>query len=279
MDPGQRAGDPDMPVSMTAMHETAVCRVNAEAARIRSECSGEVPDRIDDHAGVFRLLEIGDRNRNARREWLGNFLSWSQEYRHAIGATHFLSQAEMSFSLLVISGDDQRRVAKIVTEVREAYPGKIILPLISNGLPAERARLLRRGADDVLCATMPHGEAVARIYALLRRSEWIERRSRQTALRADVLMAAIRPVTKEHLSPREQHILSVLLSRPSHPLSYRALARSTGYRGEPGSLKSLRVTISLLRRKLVDGLQITSVRGEGYALSLGSARRPTADEE
>lgn len=267
-----------MPVSMASIHEAAVKSINADAARLRSQCSGVVPARIEDDAGMFRFLEICDRNRRARRDWLGRFLSWSQEYQHLIGATQFLSQAEQSFSLLVVSGDDLRRVAKIVAEVHKAYPQKIVVPVLGSCLPADRATLLNRGADDVLHTSMNDREAAGRIYALFRRHEWVAHRSQDAATRARQVMAAIRPVTKGHLSPRERQILCILLSRASGSSSYRTLARATGHRGESGGLKSLRVTISLLRKKLVGGLQITSVRGEGYALSYGKTSLPEKDK-
>jgi DNA-binding response OmpR family regulator len=157
-----------------------------------------------------------------------------------------------------------------------------VLMLTGRGEELERVRGLRAGADDYVTKPFGRQELIARVQALLRRSE--RSRERERAERyADAVVSidfAQRAVTyagrEVALTPLEFKLLSAFVRHPRQVLSREQLLErvwgdSYGVAGD-----QVKLYVGYLRRKLdpdaPDSVPIETVRGFGYRY-----RPPDAD--
>jgi two-component system response regulator MprA len=145
-----------------------------------------------------------------------------------------------------------------------------ILVLTARDAVDDRVTGLEAGADDYLVKPFALRELLARVRALLRRSQ----PSREVLGYADLVVdTAARKVTRGgaviSLTKIEFSLLELLLRNAEHVLSYdMILDRVWGY-GEAPASNALQVFVAFLRRKLEDGGRqrlVHNVRGVGYVL-------------
>lgn len=138
--------------------------------------------------------------------------------------------------------------------------------VIEAGTPAIAGRLLDGGADDVVLRSDPDELVVARIAALVRRSQpgllqvgdiaidTLERR----------VTRAGRPLA---LLPREYQLLLYLARHPGVPVDQATLHQALWGRAFDPGTNVIAVHISRLRAKLGDGIvTVITDRGRGYRL-------------
>ncbi|HET7792415.1 MAG TPA: response regulator [Rhizobacter sp.] len=147
---------------------------------------------------------------------------------------------------------------------------------------ADRVIGLELGADDYLVKPFGPRELMARIKAVLRRSQ-----SRGTEAQGEAAPVAYsfvgwrlnvvarelqaRDGTVVPLSTREFSLLTTFLEHPRRPLSREQLADMVAGRDCPPFDRSIDILVSRLRRKVEDAAAkepalIKTVRGEGYQL-------------
>jgi two-component system response regulator MprA len=138
---------------------------------------------------------------------------------------------------------------------------------------ADRVKGLEMGADDYLVKPFAPQELVARVKALLRRSQ----EERQEVLRyADVELdtgtrVAHRGAREIELSPTEYELLALFLRRPRQVLTREVILDRVWGMDFEGSSNVLEVYIGYLRAKLEaegEPRLIHTVRGVGYSLRL-----------
>ncbi len=149
-----------------------------------------------------------------------------------------------------------------------------ILVLSARNLEADKVNALDAGADDYLAKPFGVGELLARVRALKRRSERStdEEASAIIAFGEVVVDRGMRIVTRNaetiHLTPREYHLLMVLLAQPGKVLTQRQLLREVWGAGHSNDGHYLRIYIGRLRQKLeVDPTQpkhFLTETGVGY---------------
>ena len=134
----------------------------------------------------------------------------------------------------------------------------------------DRALGLEAGADDYLVKPFALRELLARVRALLRRSQ-----SRRDVLGyADLTLdATARRVTRDGqvipLTRMEFDLLELLLRNAEQVLSYDVITERVWGYGEAPASNALAVFVGFLRRKLEDGGRqrlLHNVRGVGYVI-------------
>lgn len=146
-----------------------------------------------------------------------------------------------------------------------------ILLLTARDTVPDRVAGLDRGADDYLVKPFAFDELLARIHALLRRSQPqeqdaltyadidLDKRAREAHRGGQVLP----------LTPREYELLTAFLEHPQQALSREQLSQLVWGYGFEGESNFVDVAVMDLRRKLEAGNKprvIQTVRGYGYAL-------------
>lgn len=160
---------------------------------------------------------------------------------------------------------------EVAQRLRAAGDNVPILMLTARDAVVDRVQGLETGADDYLVKPFAPEELVARIKALLRRSQ----EERHEMLRyADVELdtgtrVAHRGSREIELSPTEYELLALFLRRPRQVLTREIiLDRVWGMEFE-GSSNVMEVYVGYLRNKLEAGGEprlIHTVRGVGYVL-------------
>ena len=174
-----------------------------------------------------------------------------------------------------------RRVSMVVVEGPTVFAGSVIesirrlaaVPIVAVADEAHEVhRLLRAGADAVIPAYEDGPTRVARLEALLRRSDH-RRGVGARFLRADDLTVDL--WTRESrladeilpLSPTEFDLLVFLMTRPSVAVTSEAIVRRVWEFPPADHRNALRIVVNRLRRKLGDDANeprfIAAVRGSG----------------
>jgi two-component system response regulator MprA len=168
---------------------------------------------------------------------------------------------------LMLPGLDGMAVCQ---QLRERSPTPILILTGRDTVP-DRVAALDRGADDYLVKPFALDELLARVRALLRRTE---RQAQATLGYADLVVdpqarEAFRAGAPLKLTPREYELLEVFVRRPRQALSRGQLCQLVwGYAFE-GESNFVDVAVKELRKKLEYGgarRLIQTVRGYGYAL-------------
>ena len=168
---------------------------------------------------------------------------------------------------LMLPGIDGLEVAR---ELRRRGDTPILM-LTARGDGIDRIVGLELGADDYLVKPFEPREVVARVRAILRRSDPVARAGRPLevgALRIDPRrrVAALGD-RRIDLRPREFDLLAALARDPGVVWSRDDLLESVWGTDFPGETRTVDVHVSALRQKLgPDGPPIESVKGIGYRL-------------
>ncbi len=157
----------------------------------------------------------------------------------------------------------------VCRELRERSSVPIIV-VTARGDEIDRVMLLELGADDYVVKPFGFRELVARIRAVLRRSEtgaamtanetqWgaleIDRRTRTVRVEGDTVA----------LTPKEFDLLAELATDPGAVMSREHLLERVWDENFWGSTKTLDVHIASLRKK-IGANRIQTVRGVGFSL-------------
>jgi len=167
---------------------------------------------------------------------------------------------------IMLPGLDGLEVAQRLRAAGDNVP---ILMLTARDTVADRVKGLEMGADDYLVKPFAPEELVARVKALLRRSQ----EERHEVLRyADVELdtgtrMAHRGAREIDLSPTEYELLALFLRRPRQVLTREIILDRVWGMDFEGSSNVMEVYIGYLRTKLEaegESRLIHTVRGVGY---------------
>lgn len=130
-----------------------------------------------------------------------------------------------------------------------------VLVLSARNLETDKVTALDMGADDYLAKPFSVTELQARLRALKRRREKRPVDDFAVICFADVIVdRANRVITRNgesvHLTPREYHLLTVLLAQPGKVLTQRQLLREVWGAGHSEDGHYLRIYMGRLRQKL-----------------------------
>ncbi len=167
---------------------------------------------------------------------------------------------------IMLPGLDGLEVAQRLRAAGDYVP---ILMLTARDMVADRVKGLETGADDYLVKPFAPDELVARVKALLRRSQ----EERQEVLHyADVELdtgtrLAHRGAREIELSPTEYELLALFMRRPRQVLTREIILDRVWGLDFEGSSNVMEVYIGYLRAKLEaegEPRLIHTVRGVGY---------------
>ena len=148
-----------------------------------------------------------------------------------------------------------------------------ILVLTARGTVDDRVTGLAAGADDYLVKPFALRELLARVAALLRRSQATRIVLGYADLTLDTTSRRVlRGGTVITLTRTEFDLLEMLLRNAERVLSYDAIVDQVWGFAEAPASNGLQVYVSFLRRKLEDGGRprlVHNVRGIGYVLRTG----------
>jgi DNA-binding response OmpR family regulator len=262
-----------MALSLSSLHYREVID-----SQVRTEFGQEnlfefVTTPVEGDEQRFRVIEIPDKGRAKRAHWIRQILRGRDWHVFRVGSSAYLSQSLCSFDFVLISGDDEARVSNLVRELRRLLPSKIVVAVVQTSNGPACADLLKRGASDVLDCGMEIEEGICRLRSLARRNALAieeEVRSSRSALGEALKIARM---CSGALTPKEERLMSALMSRPGRIVPYWSICRtvSVGY-NKISSERSIYVSIHNLRKKLVSGVQILNMRGSGYVLTTDTSR-------
>ncbi len=158
---------------------------------------------------------------------------------------------------------------EILERIREVSNAPVLL-LTAESEEVEKVRGLSDGADDYVTKPFGHGELIARMEALLRRSA--PPRPELEVLADDVFLLneAQRRVevagTRVHLTPTEFRLLAALMRNRHQVVTQEQLLEDV-WGNHAADPKQVRLYVSYLRRKLREAGDldpIETVRGFGY---------------
>lgn len=173
---------------------------------------------------------------------------------------------------LMLPGRDGFSVVEALRRRQITTP---ILLLTARHELDDRVRGLETGADDYLTKPFDLPELLARVLALIRRSDLRHQGAVLTVadLSLDRLQRTVaRGSTRIELSPREFALLEYLMQHAGHAVSRSRIAEAVWNYQFDTETNVVDVYVNYLRKKLkVDGqaIPITTVRGVGYRLEVG----------
>ena len=160
----------------------------------------------------------------------------------------------------------------VCSEIRACDREMPILFLTARASEADIVGGFARGADDYMAKTIPSSEKLARIAAVLRRSQWTPSDGDASFLFGGCLVNCVtleleRPSgVRESLALREVEMLRCFHGHRGEVLSRDYLITRFWGLAFDGNEKTLSVAISRLREKLgPDGALIRTVIGAGYS--------------
>jgi two-component system, OmpR family, response regulator len=161
---------------------------------------------------------------------------------------------------------------EVCRQLRQERVGTRILMLTAKDAVGDKIGGLRAGADDYITKPFSFAELVARIEALLRRSD-LHRHEPELRVADLVLNPTTRQVARAsraiELTPKEYALLRYLMENAGTVLSRsQILNNNWGYGFDPGT-KVVDVYIRYLRKKVDEGEArplIHTIRGAGYCI-------------
>lgn len=182
-------------------------------------------------------------------------------------ADHALASREVSVAVLDIGlpGIDGFEVVRRLRARGNALP---VLLLTARDDVQDRVQGLEIGADDYLVKPFAAPELVARLKALVRRSNPRSTELQMGGLRLDPLArrASVQGQAIE-LSAREWAVLDYLMQNVSRVVSKQQIIDAILPWGEELTLNAVEVYVSRVRSKIASGgVSIKTIRGFGYML-------------
>lgn len=227
-----------------------------------------------------RLISTNDVGRHARESWAQQVFADVETFPFDDEDTSCLSLAFSDYDVLLVSGQDNVRMARFIRNNRKIINRKLKLCLMGETHPRRRAAALIAGFDDVFDTTRMHpAEAIGRIRA-------IQRRYHETRAEEERATAEIERITQiadpRYLTRREAQIIAILLDSPRHFARYETILARLSGPSRAASRNGLKVAICMLRPKLRAGVAISALQGIGYQMVFSNdliAAQVTADAQ
>ncbi|BBP78869.1 MULTISPECIES: winged helix-turn-helix domain-containing protein [Pseudomonas] len=228
---------------------------------------------MEQEAWQVLIVEDDERLAELTREYLeGNGLRVSIEGNGALAAERIVrEQPDLVILDLMLPGEDGLSICR---KVRDAYDG-VILMLTARTDDLDQIQGLDLGADDYVCKPVRPRLLLARIQALLRRSEPVDvapQQVRRLQFGPLVIDEALREAWLNEagieLTSAEFDLLWLLVANAGRILSREEIFTALRGIGYDGQDRSIDVRISRIRPKIGDDPEhprlIKTIRSKGY---------------
>jgi DNA-binding response OmpR family regulator len=198
---------------------------------------------------------------------------------HVLNAESALTATRLThYDLLVVDlGLPHMDGITLIRNLRQAHQKMPILILSARDSIEDRVKGLNEGADDYMLKPFSAAELIARVQALIRRSQSMTQ-SQMTLgpLTLDTsLQEAQLHQTPLHLTRREWHLMEAMMLAAPKVIAKEKLADSLSQWDKEISINAVEIYISRLRSKLQgNGIEIRTLRGVGYRLELTHEQAP-----
>ncbi|WP_246465404.1 hypothetical protein [Novosphingobium jiangmenense] len=208
------------------------------------------------------MIGLPGRTYDERVHWVGAWATIEQEMTYSPWNTRLLAQAGTRFDVVLVHGDEDRRVAHLLREFREVYPSKLMIAVLSHARAAERALLYRAGADAVFDLFSEGGVANAWLMNAIKRQEGLTTEPAAGTVQSRLVAL----LGSQNFTRAEAEFIHQLEQSAGRPVSYSSLAQLTRRTKTRDPRKSIQVMICRLNAKLQGLLKIRNVREEGYQI-------------
>ncbi len=212
----------------------------------------------------IRYLSVNDAFSESRKIWMGDTFKHFEEFEYSENGSKFISVAEDDFDVLIVGGNDVRRICKIVRANQMILNRRLKISLMSKSSASRRAQVISAGFDDAIdVSRIAPMEAIARVNAMWARYQMRADRDSHD----DMLRSRLDRISEySRLSDRERKILALFLEKGPGIISYFAMQQVASSSHETITFENLKVVICNLRKKLRDNVKIRSVHLRGYEL-------------
>lgn len=212
----------------------------------------------------IRLISLSDDHRQNRAFWIKSHIPDLFEYTYHENDSNFLSIAEKKFDILIISGNDFKRIKSILQKNAAALVNRLKICLTNRSTPPERAELIMAGFDDVIDITrMGWEEFCARLASMHQR---LSTTMAQNAEHEHERMLIARICGNNKLNEKEKNVLLAMIRQRNFTTSAIELRHILCKSYAPVTILHLRVFLSNLRKKLADNVFIKAVSGGKYGI-------------
>lgn len=233
---------------------------NGASASVRNEEDAQAS--LMDGAPLVRVIGLPGRTFDKRVHWVAEWANVEREMTYSPWSAGLLAQAGTRFDVVLVHGDEDRRVAHLLREFREVYPSKLMIAVLSHARAAERSLLYRAGADSVFDLFSEGEVAQAWLANAIRRQEDFT----ATPAKAAAHSRLVAMLGSHSFTRAEVEFVNLLEQSAGRPVSYAALAQLTRRTTTRNPRKSIQVLICRLNVKLAGLLKIRNVRDEGYQI-------------
>lgn len=209
---------------------------------------------------------FGDRQIQSMLDWMEGLIPGNTSAR--VFENYIVPFASLPLKFFFVCGNDTTRMIKLLRHYPHMVGRKVCIATMAQSTPADRARLMKAGYDDVFQSSMPVIEARCRLGAHLRRSEaaHVAAVHRWSPCAKGVDQGLLERLVDTRLSEKEQIVLGLLEQRIGSATPIAALQREIRRSYGQASIPSLRVIVSHIRKKLRLGYTISASMDGGYVL-------------
>lgn len=209
---------------------------------------------------------FGDRHIQSMLDWMEGLIPGNTPAR--VFDSYIVPFASLPLKYFFVCGNDTTRMIKLLRHYPHLVGRKICIATMAQSTPADRARLMKSGYDDVFQFSMPMIEARCRLDAHLRRSEaaQVAALHRRSPRATEVDQGLLGPLVETRLSERELLVLRLLAQRIGSATPIASLQREIRRTYGHASIPSLRAVVSHIRKKLRLGFTINTSADGGYVL-------------
>lgn len=233
------------------------------SASLRAVEAANTPIAQADHPAIVGYFS--DKNSHLQLDWIEDLIPGC--ITGPISESYIAPIACRDFRIFAVCGSDTSRMVKLLRAYHNLIGRKLNIALLQRSTPADRARLLTAGYDDVFDLRTTRAEALSRINAHLRRMDLTGPAS--AAQGPSVFDRALErePILTQPCTERERLILSALYDRRNAVTPNHVIHRKIRSRYGHSNVASLHVVICHIRKKLAEGYAITFNPAGGYMLT------------